>query len=79
MPIPLVSNKDGETMLEIMSKNRMTKIVDAILDNSTTNNIDLQIEDFKILCSKAPGTVNLLEKSVEETEFCKKIESLIIP
>ena len=79
MAIPLVSNKDGETMLEIMSKSRMTKIVDLILETSTMNNIDLQIEDFKILCSKAPGTVNLLEKSVEETEFCKKIESLIIP
>ena len=57
----------------------MTKIVDVILENSTMNNIDLQIEDFKILCSKAPSTVNLLEKSVEETESCKKIESLIIP
>ena len=75
----MVSNKDGETMLEIMSKNRMTKIVDVILETSTMNNIDLQIEDFKILCSKVPGTVNLLEKSVIETEYCKKIESLIIP
>ena len=60
-------------MLEIMSKNRMTKIVDVILENSTMNNIDLQIEAFKILCSKAPSTVQFLEKSVEETDFCKKI------
>ena len=48
----------------------MTKIVDMILENYTMTKIDLQIEAFKILCSKAPSTVQFLEKSVEETFFC---------
>ena len=66
-------------MLDIMSNNRMTKIVDVFLQNQTMNSLDLQIEDFKILCSKAPSTVQLLENSMEETEHLKKIESLEIP
>ena len=43
------------------------------------NSLDLQIEDFKILCSKAPSTVQLLENSMEETEHLKSIENLEIP